>query len=466
MLSSKYKKQIHTILLGHETDLKSSELIEVKERLDKLKELKVETMEYLLETIGTGATLGTIEVGIQFLIYDINHLMKNLSSMTENNMAFSEETSASMSEINMALDQNIKIVEKISGRISQIVNYNKEGIKNTVIMDEVCQKVSGGNEDINTNLNILLGKITEIGNIINVIENIAEQTNLLALNASIEAARAGESGRGFAVVSDEIRKLAESTKESLQEFQIFKSEIEEASNNSINSIEETNRTMLEIPQVTGSIKETIDYTFNTVNIINEDMEMFMSSFEEIGASTTEINDAIQDMALQTEKVTDIVSTLNNTTKELDVIKEKINVSDQSFMDSNKRYYAKFKTLGSVITDKQLINILKDAKQQHHSWMDTLKSAVENNQIIPLQRDSTRCGFGHFYQSLKIDDDRIVGLWDGIDKYHEELHTLGQTILTFIWDKDYLGAKDKYQMARKASDEVFGMIDNMILKLEA
>lgn len=465
MLGGKYKKQINDILSGKAGNLNSGEMIEVKDRLDKLKKLQNITTEYTLNTVEIGASLGSIEVEIQFLIYEIQHLMKELSIMSETNMAFSQETSASMGEINTALDHNIQMVEKIITRVADIVKYNQENIRNTELMGRVCNQVSQGNKDINSNLEILLDKLNEIGNIINIIENIADQTNLLALNASIEAARAGESGRGFAVVSDEIRKLAENTKESLEEFHGFRNEIEEASKNSIMSIEQTNKTMLEIPLATGAIKEIIDHTFESINIISQDMESFMASFQQIGASTDEISNAVHEMAVETEKLTKQVSTLNNTTGELEAIKEKISVSDKEFMDNNRKYYAEFLNLDSVVTDRQFINILKDAKMQHESWMATLKNAVENQQIIPLQTDSTRCGFGHFYQSLKIEDDRIINLWNSIDKHHEELHRLGQDVLTLIWEKDYIKAGEKYEGARKASAEVFRIIDHMISNLD-
>lgn len=431
-----------------------------------LAEMKKESIDYALSNIEIGSTLGNIGVDIQFLIYEINSLMKTLSAMAESNMAFSEETSASMNEINSAIEQNITTIERIIQNIENIIKSNKENIINTELMSSVCKKVSQGNQSIDSNLQILMKKIREMGNIINIIEDIANQTNLLSLNASIEAARAGESGRGFAVVAGEIRKLAEDTKESLSQFQEFKDEIEDASKNSIQSIEEANKTMQEIPVATGAIKEIVENTFNSINTINEDMNSFMASFEQISASTSQVSNAVHNMATETEKVTVLVDSLNNSTDELENVKQKINHSDKALMDNNKKYYASFLNLGSRITDKQLVVILKDAKIQHEAWMATLRKAVENGHIIPLQVDSTRCGFGHFYQSLKIDDNRIIRLWNEIDKHHESLHNLGLGVLTALTEKDFKTANEKYSLAKNASGQVFKIIDDIILELSA
>ena len=464
MLNSKYKKEVKNIIEKEGFEPSIDELKPLREKLANLKGLQEDAKNYLLNTIGLSASLGNIEVDITYTIDEIEAMMKQLEVQTESTSAFSQETTASMNEINNAIEDNVKTAEEILLHIDKIVKNNEENMGSVETMGSVCGKVTKGNDAVNKNLKNLLEKMGEIGSIIEVIENIADQTNLLALNASIEAARAGEAGKGFAVVSDEIRKLAESTKSSLSKFQVFRKEIEQTSEESLKSIEQTNASMVEIPKASGKIKELIENNFNEVYTIKGDMENFMASFEEISSSTSEVNHAVNALAEETEKITGLTRTLDKSTRKLGAVKETIHNSDTEFIENNTKYYETFMGYKSKITSKELIQLLENAKSQHETWMNTLQDAVENKQIMPLQIDSTRCGFGHFYNSIQVDDPRVSALWQKIDQHHENLHNIGGKILQRIKAEDFATAKEEYKKAENASLEVYSIIDHIITEL--
>lgn len=429
-------------------------------KIAEYQELKTDGMKMLLETIALSSTLGGVEVNMNFLIEEISELMHNLNDQSENTLGFVEETTATMEEINLAVEDDLKTVENIVEIIDGIVKCNQDNMVDVSRLGEVGENINNSNQEINASLTNLLSKVKEINNIISVIENIADQTNLLALNASIEAARAGESGRGFAVVSEEIRKLAEDTKKSLDEFKIFSVEIEASSEDSVKSLQEINQVIAQIPEVSTSIRESAEYNQKAAGEIKNDMESFMASFEEISSSVHEITGAVGSLSDETEKVVDFIKVLDGAIEKLGNIRDQIDRVDENFIRENKKYYDLFMLNNSEVAPEDLAVILENAEKNHRVWMESLKSALDTKQVLPLQVDADRCAFGHFYNAISVNHPAAKKMWEEIDVYHHNFHNQGKVVLEMIKNQEYQKAETAYQEAQKNSEKIFYYLDEI------
>ncbi len=241
---------------------------------------------------------------------------KNIESLFESgaqiSLAASEVTQASdqqLASTNSVLESMINLsngisqvaanAQNISEQTANAHNLCKTG-ENSVrdVLNEI-QEIEVSFQDINQTINSLSEHSNEIEKVIDVINDIAEQTNLLALNAAIEAARAGEQGRGFAVVADEVRTLAQRTREATVNVISMVSSIRKETDQAVNHMEnnrdkvsqcvnKASHTADVLNQTIHNANEVVAHTDETASVINQ-QNLVSSEIEEMVRSIAELS---------------------------------------------------------------------------------------------------------------------------------------------------------------------------------
>ena len=239
-------------------------------------------------------------------------LDKNMLSVKNSSHAQSEATSsmsAAIEEMSLSIDQissNTQEVRKISENSRSLADQGKEVIQHVVNdMSEIEQTVSNTAKAIQS----LGSKSEQIQNIVTSIQEIANQTNLLALNAAIEAARAGEQGRGFAVVADEVRNLAEKTARATQEIAMMADDIRGSSTVAVNEVSST------VEKVKSGSALTTKAGLNIVEIHAGSVKVLVG-VEDISSSIKEQSMASRAIAVNVEKVAQMTEQNNLTVDEV------------------------------------------------------------------------------------------------------------------------------------------------------
>jgi len=303
---------------------------------------------HLVDTKNAGV-IRKISICINTIIGEMRSIINDFFSLsnlvvestTKVNTA-SELASAAMEEMTQTIDQiskgvasqsndaqqGVVVVDKLSEQIGlvfqsynsitddtkRIKDLNTIGLESVKVLRDKSKENSDTAEKIFSVIEKLTNSTNEIGNFVESIESIAEQTNLLALNAAIEAARAGEAGKGFAVVADEVRKLADQSRKSTEEINTLMQSIQEESVMAIESMEI-------MKKVSSDQKEAVNETDSSFNDI-------ANAINSIVLKINDVNQAITKMQNDKTEVINAIENISSVSQETASFSEELAVSSE------------------------------------------------------------------------------------------------------------------------------------------
>ncbi len=283
----------------------------------------------------------------------------------------SEKVKEAMEELESSIEKTVNSVEESKIITEETGERSKEGQKAISASIEGMKKISTKMEELADIINSLGKSSEEIGKITDVISDIADQTNLLALNAAIEAARAGEHGKGFAVVADEVRKLAERSQQAAGEIDNLIKDIQQEVQNAVVSADEGKQEVekgVELAKNAGNIFEKIR---KGIDRIGEIVSIIANNTEK----EKEGGQLAKDLTLQT------IESINQITKLIEKeVEEVVNMGEKVEDVTQRVSYISAATEEQAAASREMrkgVEVISQVAQDNSASASELESVIEN-----------------------------------------------------------------------------------------
>jgi methyl-accepting chemotaxis protein len=302
-------------------------------------------------TVESKDELGELATGFNRFVGAQREMIRGLLETAGRLKLFVEQTSLVMTSNTTRANEQSRLTDSVATAVCEMEATVQEVAKNATEtanrleqvgqsagniregMSQSIRQVGGMADDIRESASAiqkLAVEVQDIGQVIEVINAISDQTNLLALNAAIEAARAGEHGRGFSVVADEVRSLAQKTQASTEEIRAIIERLQEGSKRSVKAMQASEKATEETVKTTHSMGEALDEIGESVNRIVDMSHQVAAATEEQSTVTEDISRNVQNISQLSARSSEDMSSASREIEELRAMAEKLEAQMKAF----------------------------------------------------------------------------------------------------------------------------------------
>ena len=392
----------------------------------------------------------------------------------------------------MAIGTNKKLVKSVA-------NLQKDDYSASPDLQDIYQRLENGRrqfaEIMEKNINAVMQISSldlmmhhEVEEILKISNNVAAATEVIFGTSTGTAAAGGNGASSHEALTNTIIQVSEDTEEVYQKIEEGQKEltaIRDLSEQTMRVSQEMQKDMEELFEVINRMNEVIagidsmgefvenikgasqkssSSTKNTMGALGsmaERIENVWALNDENQKRVSHVSESVTSLAAVSEEITssmtEMENQLRNSTDFMQEIGNEMKKTAEPVAEIEKTLDDALKQMGSMSEDVfyhlenyEFCKYMRSAITAHHNWLENLRKMGLSKTVIPLQLDSSKCGFGHFYYSVMPKIPGVQQIWEQLGPKHEKFHGYGSQVIKALFEEDYQKAEQLYQEAKEYS----------------